>query len=108
MISPIENMNVFGSYTSTTALRSSNNPLATGGTVGASTTKQWEAGIKSDWLNERLRFNVTFFNINTDNLSYEIIGNGGNGTGKYALAGELKRKGNGDRTDRENSSQTFR
>ncbi|KFF27852.1 TonB-dependent siderophore receptor [Chryseobacterium vrystaatense] len=93
MISPIENMNVFGSYTSTTALRSSNNPLATGGTVGASTTKQWEAGIKSDWLNERLRFNVTFFDINTDNLSYEIIGNGGNGTGKYAMAGELKRKG---------------
>ncbi|KMQ66941.1 ferrichrome-iron receptor [Chryseobacterium angstadtii] len=93
MISPIENMNVFGSYTSTTALRNSNNPLAAGGTVGASTTKQWEAGIKSDWLNERLRFNVTFFDINTDNLSYEIIGNGGNGTGKYALAGELKRKG---------------
>ncbi|SHM37012.1 TonB-dependent siderophore receptor [Chryseobacterium polytrichastri] len=93
MISPVENMNVFGSYTSTTSLRSSNNPLAAGGTVGASTTKQWEAGIKSDWLNERLRFNVTFFDINTDNLSYEIIGNGGNGTGKYALAGELKRKG---------------
>lgn len=93
MISPVENMNVFGSYTSTTSLRSSNNPLAGGGTVGASTTKQWEAGIKSDWLNERLRFNVTFFDINTDNLSYEIIGNGGNGTGKYALAGELKRKG---------------
>lgn len=93
MISPVENMNVFGSYTSTTALRSSNNPLATGGTVGASTTKQWEAGIKSDWLNERLRFNVTFFDINTDNLSYEIIGNGGNGTGKYAMAGELHRKG---------------
>lgn len=93
MISPVENMNVFGSYTSTTSLRNSNNQLAAGGTVGASTTKQWEAGIKSDWLNERLRFNVTFFDINTDNLSYEIIGNGGNGTGKYALAGELKRKG---------------
>ena len=61
MISPIENMNIFGSYTSTTALRSSNNVLFTGGTVGASTTKQWEAGIKSDWLNERLRFNVTVF-----------------------------------------------
>ncbi|MDR2235990.1 MAG: TonB-dependent siderophore receptor [Chryseobacterium sp.] len=93
MISPIENMNVFGSYTSTTALRSSNNPLAEGGTVGASTTNQWEAGIKSDWLNERLRFNVTFFNINTDNLSYEIMGSNGQGIGKYALAGELKRKG---------------
>lgn len=92
MISPLENMNVFGSYTTTTGLRSSNNVLATGGTVGASTTKQWEAGIKSDWLNEKLRFNFTFFDILTDNLSYEIL-NGNNGTGTYALAGELKRRG---------------
>lgn len=92
MISPIENMNIFGSYTSTTSLRSANNVLLNGGTVGASTTKQWEAGIKSDWLNERLRFNVTLFNINTDNLSYEVLTNG-NSTGTYALAGELKRKG---------------
>ncbi|WP_261510948.1 TonB-dependent siderophore receptor [Chryseobacterium paludis] len=92
MISPIENMNVFGSYTSTTSLRGANNVLLEGGTVGASTTKQWEVGIKSDWLNERLRFNVTMFNINTDNLSYEVL-TGGNSTGTYALAGELKRKG---------------
>jgi iron complex outermembrane receptor protein len=92
MISPIENMNVFGSYTTTTGLRSANNVLATGGTVGASTTKQWEAGIKSDWLNEKLRFNLTFFDIKSDNLSYEIL-NGNNGTGTYALAGELKRRG---------------
>jgi len=92
MISPIENMNVFGSYTTTTGLRSANNVLATGGTVGASTTKQWEAGIKSDWLNEKLRFNLTFFDIKTDNLSYEIL-SGNNGTGTYALAGELKRRG---------------
>ncbi|ASW74975.1 ferrichrome-iron receptor [Chryseobacterium piperi] len=98
MISPIENMNVFGSYTSTTSLRLANNPLFDGGTVGPSTTKQWEAGIKSDWLNEKLRFNVTLFNINTDNLSYEILAGGtgagaGTRTGKYAIAGELKRKG---------------
>lgn len=92
MISPIENMNVFGSYTTTTGLRSANNVLATGGTVGASTIKQWEAGIKSDWLNEKLRFNLTFFDIKSDNLSYEIL-NGNNGTGTYALAGELKRRG---------------
>lgn len=92
MISPVENMNIFGSYTSTTSLRTANNVLIGGGTVGASTTKQWEAGIKSDWLSERLRFNVTLFNINTDNLSYEILTDG-NRTGTYALAGELKRKG---------------
>ncbi|WP_407517383.1 TonB-dependent siderophore receptor [Elizabethkingia anophelis] len=92
MLSPIENVNVFGSYTSTTSLRSSNNVLASGGTVGASITKQWEAGIKSDWLNERLRFNVTLFDIKTDNLSYEVLTNG-NSTGTYALAGNLKRRG---------------
>ena len=92
MLSPIENVNVFGSYTSTTSLRSSNNVLASGGTVGASTTKQWEAGIKSDWLSERLRFNVTLFDIKTDNLSYEVLTNG-NSTGTYALAGNLKRRG---------------
>lgn len=92
MVSPLENMNIFGSYTTTTGLRSANNVLATGGTVGASTTKQWEAGIKSDWLNERLRFNVTLFDINTDNLSYELLTDGNN-TGLYAFAGNLKRKG---------------
>ncbi|WP_312322629.1 TonB-dependent siderophore receptor [Soonwooa sp.] len=93
MFFPIENLNVFGSYTTTTALRSSMNPLFGGGTVGASTTEQWEAGIKSDWLNEKLRFNVTLFDIKTDNLSYAINNEAGQSTGLYGLAGELKRKG---------------
>ena len=93
MISPIENMNVFGSYTSTTSLRSAKNPLVEGGVVGASNTKQFEAGIKSDWLNQKLRFNVTLFDIKTDNLSYSVLNNQGNATGFYGLAGELKRKG---------------
>lgn len=35
---------------------------------------------------------LPFFDIKTDNLSYEIL-NGNNRTGKYALAGELKRRG---------------
>ena len=93
MISPIENMNVFGSYTTTTSLRSANNPLFDGGTVGASKTAQWEAGIKSDWLNEKLRFNVTLFDIKTDNLSYSVLNDQGNATGLYGLAGNLRRKG---------------
>ena len=93
MISPIENMNVFGSYTSTTSLRSAKNPLVEGGVVGASNTKQFEAGIKSDWLNQKLRFNVTLFDIKTDNLSYSVLNDQGNATGFYGLAGELKRKG---------------
>ncbi len=93
MIFPIENLNVFGSYTTTTSLRTANNPLYGGGTVGPSTTKQWEAGIKSDWFDEKLRFNITLFDINTDNLSYSVLNEAGNATGEYGLAGELRRKG---------------
>lgn len=33
IVSPLENVNVFGSYTTTTSLRSANNVLQTGGTV---------------------------------------------------------------------------
>lgn len=98
MISPVENMNVFGSFTSTTSLRSANNVLLTGGTVGASKTEQWEVGIKSDWFNERLRFNVTWFNIKTDHLSYQILNADYQPViidkqTMYGLAGILKRKG---------------
>ena len=95
MFSPIENMNVFGSYTSTTSLRSSNNVLLNGEKVGASTSTQWEAGIKSDWFDEKLRFNVTLFDINIDNLSYQLLDSNGNPLDgqPYALAGELERKG---------------
>ena len=93
MVSPIENMNIFGSYTTTTGLRSANNPLENGGTVGASTTMQWEVGVKSDWLDQKLRFNVTLFDIETENLSYSILNSAGNATGLYGLAGNLKRQG---------------
>lgn len=99
IVSPFENVNVFGSYTTTTSLRSVNNILQGGGNVGASQTKQWEAGIKSDWFNERLRFNVALFDINTDNLSFQILNQAyqpvrdENNNILYGLAGNLRRKG---------------
>ncbi|WP_300670860.1 TonB-dependent siderophore receptor [Soonwooa sp.] len=99
IISPIENINVFGSYTTTTSLRSVNNILQDGGNVGPSDTKQWEAGIKSDWFNEKLRFNVTVFDIKTNNLSYQILDKDyqpvkdAKGNILYGLAGNLRRKG---------------
>ncbi|KUY30167.1 TonB-dependent siderophore receptor [Elizabethkingia ursingii] len=99
IVSPLENVNVFGSYTTTTSLRSANNVLQTGGTVGPSKTAQWEAGIKSDWFNEKLRFNVTLFDIKTDNLAYQILDSNynpvidANKNTLYGLAGNLRRKG---------------
>ncbi len=93
MISPVENVNVFGSYTTTTSLRSANNPLIDGGTVGPSTSTQWETGVKSDWFDQKLRFNITLFDILADNLSYSVLNSQGNATGFFGLAGELRRKG---------------
>ncbi len=93
MVSPRENMNIFGSYTSTTSLRGANNPLDGGGIVGSERTDQFEAGLKSDWFQEKLRFNVTLFHMNTDNLSYSILNEQGQSTGLYGLAGRLVRSG---------------
>ncbi|AQX85983.1 TonB-dependent siderophore receptor [Elizabethkingia bruuniana] len=99
IISPLENVNVFGSYTTTTSLRSANNMLQSGGFVGPSKTAQWEGGIKSDWFNEKLRFNVTLFDIKTDNLAYQILDSNynpvrdPNNNPLYGLAGNLRRKG---------------
>lgn len=93
MVSPLKNINVFGSYTTTTDLRSAANLKIGGGTIGPSTTKQWEFGVKSDWLNDRLRFNFTYFHIMNKNQAYTVLDNNGNRTGYYGLAGNIKRTG---------------
>lgn len=93
MVSPIKNINLFGSYTTTTSLRSASNLQEDGSPIGPSTTKQWEFGVKSDWLDNRLRFNFTFFDINNENLSYSILDENGVTTNRYGLAGDLKRTG---------------
>lgn len=93
MISPTKNINIFGSYTTTSSLRSATNPLLGGGTVGTSRTKQLEFGVKTDWFNDRLRANITYFDMKNENLSYQILNSAGGNTGLYDLAGNLNRKG---------------
>lgn len=93
MISPVKNINLFASYTTTSSLRSANNPLENGGTVGVSRTKQYEFGVKSQWFNDRLRANITYYDMNNENLSYQIYDENQAATGLYGLAGNLKRKG---------------
>lgn len=94
MLTPIKNVNLFGSYTTTTSLRSAANRMENGEEIGASDTRQFEVGIKSDWLNNRLRFNLTYFDIMTKNLSYATYIEGTTQTtGFFDKAGDLKRKG---------------
>lgn len=94
LVSPINNVNFFGSYTTTTSLRSANNiQLDRVTPVGASRSRQFEAGWKSEWLNNKLRFNFTYFNIDNTNLTYAEYDESGTATGYYGLAGNLKRTG---------------
>lgn len=93
ILSPTENINAFVSYTTTTNLRTSSNPLVGGGYAGASDTKQLEFGFKSDWLNERLGVNFTYFFISNSGLSTEYYNANNNKTDEFILAGDLKRNG---------------
>lgn len=94
ILSPTENINAFVSYTTTTNLRTSSNELFGGGHAGASDTKQLEFGFKSDWLNERLGVNFTYFFINNSGLSAQYHNELGNPEiDKFILAGDLKRNG---------------
>lgn len=94
MVTPFKNMTLFGSYTTTTSLRSAANKMSNGEEIGSSPTTQIELGIKSDWLDDRLRFNFTYFDIITENLANSEYKEGTNQTtGYYYKAGDLRRKG---------------
>lgn len=94
IITPIKNINVFGSYTTTTSLRSSNNVLFEGGFAGPQDTKQFEAGVKTSWFNDQFLFNATYFNAYNDNLLAQVYKEDGSEmTGIYTKAGNLKRQG---------------
>lgn len=94
MVSPIKNINLFASYTNTTNLRSAANIMSNGEEIGASTTNQMEFGVKSDWLDNKLRFNFTYFDIITENLSNsEYVPGTNQTTGYYYKAGDLLRSG---------------
>ena len=95
MVTPIKNVNVFASYTTSTSLRGAASILTDSITeAGPSVTKQFEVGFKSDWLGDRLRFNFTYFDIITENLTNnDYIPGTDKTTGYVYKAGDLKRKG---------------
>ena len=94
IITPVKDINLFASYTTTTSLRGAANLLVDRVTaVGASHEKQIEAGFKSEWFGNRLRFSATWFHILNNNLTYGALDDAGNNTGYYIKAGNLQRQG---------------
>lgn len=94
MYSPTENINIYGTYATTTSLRSAAQNMIDGTKAGPSVTDQFEAGIKTSWFGDRLRANVNYFNMNQDNLTYQYYDPITNATTNfYDYAGNLRREG---------------
>ncbi|MEC4112743.1 TonB-dependent receptor [Myroides pelagicus] len=90
---PQENISTFASYTTTSSLRQSNYKMADGGFAGPADTRQFEFGFKSNWYNDHLGVNFSYYFITQDNLLAEVMTAGGQGTNTYDKVGSLKRNG---------------
>ncbi|MGL5786380.1 MAG: TonB-dependent siderophore receptor [Bacteroidales bacterium] len=92
---PVENMNIFATYTNTftpVTLRGIN-----GEELGNEITNQFEAGIKSDFLQNKLSFNATYFYIHNNNQVGEVLAQDANGSwvaqGYGERNGEIRNQG---------------
>ncbi|NEM99698.1 TonB-dependent receptor [Pontibacter burrus] len=92
-----DGLNIFGSYTNSTNPRSASVVDVNGNPLGAERIDQIEAGIKSEWLNDRLRFNLTFFKINNKDMNLQAFTVDENGVVQaedyYIKGGNDERKG---------------
>lgn len=93
VVSPTKNINLFGSYTTSSSLRGADNLDTLGNELGNQKISQIEAGIKSEWLNGKLRFNLTVYKINNRNMSLVLYDANWNPTGFYTKGGNDERKG---------------
>ncbi|NML19410.1 TonB-dependent receptor [Pseudoflavitalea sp. G-6-1-2] len=66
-----KNINLFASYTNSTNPRTAQYVDINGNELGNERIDQIEAGFKSQWLNDRLRFNLTVFQINNRNQNIQ-------------------------------------
>ncbi|MBD1423727.1 TonB-dependent siderophore receptor [Sphingobacterium chuzhouense] len=92
IVSPWKGLNVFGSYTSNTNINATGIIDREGKPLGRSRYDQFEVGAKTQWLNDRLRFNLTLYKINNHNLPMQIY-EGNVPTPFYEKGGNDERKG---------------
>ncbi|MEN7547017.1 TonB-dependent receptor [Rapidithrix thailandica] len=93
MIYPVKNLNIFGSYTNSSNPRNATLQGKDGEELGNERWDQFEAGIKSSWLKDRLRFNLTLYKINNKNMNMPVYDDNWVETGYYQKGGNDERKG---------------
>ena len=93
ILSPFENINFFGSYTNSSYPRTASRLDVNGHPLGNERFDQLEAGVKTNWLNSRLRFNLTLFKINNRDINLPVYDENWVETGFYQKGGNDERKG---------------
>ncbi|WP_338733378.1 TonB-dependent receptor [Mangrovimonas cancribranchiae] len=93
IVTPYKNINVFASYTNSSNPRSATRLDENGNELGNERFDQIEAGIKTNWLDNRLRFNFTFFKINNKDINLPVYDENWVATGFYQKGGNDERKG---------------
>ncbi|TYA74353.1 TonB-dependent receptor [Seonamhaeicola marinus] len=92
-IKPFKNIIVFGSYASSSNPWTSFYTDIDGNELGTERWDQFETGIKSTWLDNALRFNVTYFSTFSKNLNLQVLDTNGTFLGYYMKGGEDTRNG---------------
>lgn len=93
IVTPFKNLNVFASYTNSSYPRTATRLDVNGQELGNERFDQFETGIKTNWLNSRLRFNFTFFKINNKDINLPVYDENWVATGYYQKGGNDERKG---------------
>ncbi|WP_224999582.1 TonB-dependent receptor [Cesiribacter sp. SM1] len=97
IVTPVKGLNLFASYTNTFNPRSASRLDKDGNELGNERIDQIEAGVKSDWFYNRLRFNLTLYKINNKNMNLQAVELDENGVlvylPYYIQGGNDERKG---------------
>ncbi len=93
MLSPVKGVNVFASYTNSSSPRTASRVDVNGDELGNERIDQVEAGVKTEWFQNRLRFNLTLYKINNKNMNMPVYDENWNETGYYTKGGNDERKG---------------
>lgn len=93
IISPFKNINIFGSYTNSSYPRTAARLGENGKELGNERFDQLEAGIKTSWLYDRLRFNLTLYKINNKNINLPVYDETWTNIIYYTQGGNDQRQG---------------
>src|SRR5690554_6761742 len=93
LLSPMKHINVFASYTNSSYPRTASRLGANGQELGNERFDQLETGIKTSWLNDRLRFNLTLYKINNKNINLPVYDDTWTQILHYTQGGNDQRQG---------------